>query len=494
MAQDQIEARIQKLHGLREAGITVYPERYERTHTLEEAASLAEGTKGVRLAGRLVALRSFGKLTFGHLLDLKGRLQVAFERKTLGDEVYACFSKFVDVGDFLGAEGEIFRTRTGELTLRAASFTFLGKTIRPLPEKWHGLVDIEACYRQRYLDLIMNPETRKRFLMRTRLVKALRDFLDAHGFLEVETPALLAKASGALARPFTSHHQALDMEVFLRIAPETYLKRLVVGGYDRVYEFARCFRNEGISAQHLQDFTMLEYYCAYWNFEDNMKFTQELLQKSVEEALGTTKFSFRGKEIEFAGDWTRVSFRDLLLRDADLDISRFHEAGALLAQIRRRKIPIEEERPETLSRANLIDAVYKAASRPKLVQPTFLTGHPIEISPLARSNDGDPNIVDRFQLVVSGWEIINAYSELVDPFDQRQRLEEQARARAEGDEEAMVMEEDYLLAMEHGMPPISGWGMGLDRLVALLAGEENIKQVVWFPLLRPHPSGVDPRD
>ena len=494
MAEDQKAARLQKLESLRKAAVPVYPERYERTHTLKEAMSLAEETKGVRLAGRLVALRSFGKLTFGHLQDLEGRLQVAFARQTLGEEPYALFTKLIDIGDFIGAEGEIFRTRTGELTLRAERFTFLGKAIRPLPEKWHGLTDIEACYRQRYLDLIMNPETRKRFLMRTRLVKAIRDYLDAHGFLEVETPALLAKASGALARPFVSHHQALDMEVFLRIAPETYLKRLVAGGYDRVYEFARCFRNEGVSAQHLQDFTMLEYYCAYWNFEVNMKFTQEMLQKSVQQTLGTTKFRFRENEIDLAGDWPRVSFRDLLMRDADLDIHRFPEAADVLKEIRRRKIPIEAEEPQKLGRASLIDAVYKAVSRPKLVQPTFLTGHPIEISPLARSNDHDPKIVDRFQLVISGWEILNAYSELVDPAEQRRRLEEQARARAEGDEEAMVMEEDYLLAMEHGLPPISGWGMGIDRLVALLAGEENVKQVVWFPLLRPQSSDSDPRD
>ncbi|MEE9219293.1 MAG: lysine--tRNA ligase [Acidobacteriota bacterium] len=487
MAQDQIEARIQKLRALKEAGITAYPERYERTHTLEEAMSLAEGAKGVRLAGRLTSIRSFGKLTFAHMQDLGGRLQIAFERKTLGDEAHAMFSKFVDIGDFLGVEGEIFRTRTGELTLRAAKLTFLGKSIRPLPEKWHGLVDIEACYRQRYLDLIMNPETRSRFLMRTRLIKAIRDYLDTHGFLEVETPALLAKASGALARPFVSHHQALGMDVYLRIAPETYLKRLIVGGYDRVYEFARCFRNEGISAQHLQDFTMLEYYCACWNYEDNMKFTQALIQHAVRQALGTTKVRFRGQEIEFAGEWPRVSFRDLLLRDAELDIARSADAPALLAEIRRRKIRLEEEHPERLGRASLIDAIYKAVSRPRLVQPTFLTGHPIEISPLARRNDRDPGIVDRFQLVAAGWEIVNAYSELVDPFDQRQRLEEQARARVAGDEEAMVMEEDYLLAMEYGMPPISGWGMGIDRLTALLAGEENIKQVVWFPLLRPLP-------
>ena len=431
MAEDQKAARLQKLESLREAGVPVYPERYERTHTLKEAMSLAEGTQGVRLAGRLVALRSFGKLTFGHLQDLEGRLQVAFERQTLGEELYALFTKHIDIGDFISAEGEIFRTRTGELTLRAERFTFLGKAIRPLPEKWHGLTDIEACYRQRYLDLIMSPETRKRFLMRTRLVKAIRDYLDAHGFLEVETPTLLAKASGALARPFVSHHQALDMEVFLRIAPETYLKRLVAGGYDRVYEFARCFRNEGVSAQHLQDFTMLEYYCAYWNFEDNMKFTQEMLQQSVQQTLGTTKFTFRQNKIDLAGDWTRVSFRDLLMKDADLDINRFPEAGGLLKEIRRRKISIEAEEPQKLGRASLIDAIYKATSRPKLVQPTFLTGHPIEISPLARSNDRDPKIVDRFQLVISGWEILNAYSELVDPAEQRRRLEEQARSRAE---------------------------------------------------------------
>ncbi len=488
MAQDQVEVRIQKLRALAESGVPVYPERYERTHTLEEAAKLAEGTRGVRLAGRLISLRAFGKLTFGHLHDLKGRLQLAFERQTLGEEAYARFEKHVDVGDFIGAEGEIFRTRTGELTLRASAFTFLGKAIRPLPEKWHGLVDLEACYRQRYLDLVMSQETRARFLLRTRVVKAMRDFLDAHAFVEVDTPVLLAKASGALARPFASHHRALDMQVYLRIAPETYLKRLVVGGYDRVYEMARCFRNEGISAQHLQDFTMLEFYAAYWNYDDCMKFTQKLIQQVVREATGGTKVKFRGQEIDFGGEWPRVSFRELLERDAGIDIARFPEPAALLAEARRRRIGLEDEAPERLSRAGLIDAVYKAVSRPKMAQPTFLTGHPIEISPLARRNDREPAIVDRFQLVVAGWEIVNAYSELVDPSDQRRRLEEQARARAAGDEEAMVMEEDYLLAMEHGMPPIAGFGMGVDRFVALLAGEENLKQVVLFPLMKPLPA------
>ena len=489
MAQDLIEVRSRKLRELAESGLAVWPERYERTHTLEQAMALREGTQGVRLAGRLISLRAFGKLTFGHLHDLKGRLQVAFERQTLGEEAHDRLQRFVDIGDFVGVEGEIFRTRTGELTLRAASFTFLGKAVRPLPEKWHGLVDIEACYRQRYLDLIMNEDTRRRFLLRTRVVKALRDAFDAQGFLEVETPVLTAKASGALARPFVSHHRALDMDVFLRIAPETFLKRLIVGGYDRVYEFARCFRNEGISTQHLQDFTMLEYYAAYWSHEDSMRFTRELIQRVVSEAMGGLKIRFRGADIDLSGDWPRVSFGDLLKRDADLEIARFPQARELLAEVRRRRIPLEAEHPEKLGRAGLIDAIYKTVSRPKIVQPTFLTGHPIEISPLARRNDRDPAMVDRFQLLVGGWEIVNAYSELVDPFDQRARLEEQARARAAGDEEAMVMEEEYLQAMEHGMPPISGWGMGIDRFVALLAGEENVKQVVWFPLLKPLPAG-----
>ena len=489
MAEDQIQARAQKLRALAESGTPVYPDRYARTHTLAQAMALAEGTKGVRIAGRLAGLRSFGKLTFGHLQDLQGRVQVAFERQSLGDAEYERFARLVDIGDFVGAEGEIFRTRTGELTLRAARFMFLGKALRPLPEKWHGLVDIEACYRQRYLDLIMSPETRRRFLLRTRLVKLIRDYFDAQGFLEVETPVLSTKASGALAQPFVSHHRALDMDVFLRVAPETYLKRLIVGGYDRVYEFARCFRNEGISTQHLQDFTMLEYYCAWWNYEDSMKFTQDMVQDVVREALGSTKVQFRGQEIDFGGEWPRASFRELLKRDADLDVTRFSETHDLLAEVRKRKIALEVEEPEKLSRANLIDAAYKAVSRPKLVQPTFLTGHPIEISPLARRSDRDPSIVDRFQLVAGGWEIVNAYSELVDPQDQRRRFDEQARARAAGDEEAMMMEEEYLLAMEHGMPPISGWGMGIDRFVALLAGEENVKQVVLFPLLRPLTSG-----
>ncbi len=361
------------------------------------------------------------------------------------------------------------------------------KALRPLPEKWHGLQDQELRWRQRYLDLVMNEETRERFRKRTRVVKVMREFLDAHGFEEVETPVLVPHASGAMARPFVARHNALDMDVYLRIAPETYLKRLIVGGYDRVYEFARCFRNEGMDPSHLQDFTMLEWYAAYWNFADNMDFTERLVQHTLERVAGGLKLSFAGKETDFSGTWPRRRLRDIIAEDCGIDIDRERTADDLREAMRRAGIRLELKpgEVERLSRGNLIDQLYKKVSRPKIANPVFVTSHPADLSPLARRNDENPEVADRFQLVVHGWEIVNAYSELVDPIDQRRRLEEQAAARRQGDEEAMVMEEDYLVAMEYGMPPVSGFGMGIDRFCALLTGQENLRDVVLFPLMRP---------
>ncbi|HYC79352.1 MAG TPA: lysine--tRNA ligase [Planctomycetota bacterium] len=482
--EDQREVRVQKLARLRDAGINPYPERFDRTHLLAEAQSLPPGTKPVRVSGRLMTVRVMGKLSFATLSDVSGRCQISVQRDDVGEAFYRdVWKKLIDLGDFVGVEGEAYVTNAGEPTIRASSITFLGKTLRPLPEKWHGLSDRETCYRQRYLDLAMNRETLERFLLRSRIVKSMRTFLEEHRFVEIDTPALAPKASGAAARPFKSRHHALDMEVFLRIAPETYLKRAVVGGFDRVFEFARCFRNEGMDPSHLQDFTMLEWYAAYWNYEDNMRFTQALVQHVVRETLGTTRMTLRGREVDFGGEWPRYGFRDLILRDAGIDIDAFPDADALRAEIRRRGVELEDV--DDLGRGNLIDQLYKKVSRPKLVGPAFLTEHPVDLSPLARRNDARPQVCDRFQLVVAGWEIVNAYSELVDPLDQRRRFEEQARLKESGDEEAMDMDEDYLLAMEHGMPPMSGFGLGIDRFCCLLSDQDNLRDVVLFPLMRP---------
>ncbi len=490
MANDQREVRLKKLEALRAEGVRPYADRYPTTHTLDEArkeAEKAEGTK-VRVAGRVLTSRAFGKLTFAHLQDRSGRCQVALDATHVGDDALSRFDRLVDLGDFVGVEGTTFRTKKGEPTVRATSWTFLSKALRPLPEKWHGLSDRETCYRERHLDLLVNPETRERFRMRTRLIRELRAYLDAHGFEEVDTPVLATKATGALARPFLTRHNALDIECALRIAPETWLKKCVAGGIDRVYEVARCFRNEGMDPSHLQDFTMVEWYCAYWDFRDNMDFTQALVLHMVDAATGTRKVRWGGNDIDFSPPWPRVAMRDLIAKDSGIDYDRCPDAASLRREIAAKGIVLDRDDLDVLGRGPLIDVLYKKVSRPRLVSPVFVTSHPIDLSPLARRNDDDPRVTDRFQLVVNGWEIVNAYSELNDPVDQRRRFEEQMAARAAGDEEAMEIDEDYLRCMEHGMPPMSGWGMGLDRFVCLLTGQENLRDAVLFPLMKPLPT------
>ncbi|MFQ5654228.1 MAG: lysine--tRNA ligase [Planctomycetota bacterium] len=489
MSEERIRAvKLEKITRLREQGVSPYPERFARTHTLAEASRLDEGTEGVRAAGRIISRREFGKLTFFDLMDIEGRLQVSLQQDEIGRESFRSFAKLVDIGDFVGVVGEIYRTRVGQITVKAGAWQLLGKTLHPLPEKYHAIADGELRTRRRYLDLIMDGESRRRFLLRGRLVRSLRSHLDESGFHEVDTPVLCTSPSGALATPFVTHHNALDMPLYLSIAPETYLKRCIVAGYDRVYEFARVFRNEGIDPSHLQDFTMLEYYVAYWNYIDNMSFTEELIRRTLAECLGSLRIEAGEESIDLGEDWARRAFGELIDEHAGIDIDKHPDAESLRAAIASRGIPLEGSgrgEIDKLGRGSLVDLLYKKMCRPKLRQPTFVTDHPIELSPLARRRDGDAAIADRFQLVVRGWEILNAYSELVDPIDQRRRLEEQARLRAAGDEEAMPMDHDYLLAMEHGMPPISGWGMGIDRFAALACGVENLRDVVLFPLMRP---------
>jgi lysyl-tRNA synthetase, class II len=488
MAEQSLrDVRIEKRNLLEKEGIQVHPDRFARTHTLREIMALADGTP-VRAAGRVGQLRKFGKLTFATLEDFDGHIQIALVRDALDADPevskrkYELFSKSVDRWDFLGVAGEMYHTDKGELTIRVRDWTFLGKTLHPPPNKYQGVKDIETNWRKRYLDLVSNEETRERFRIRTRATQAIREFLNANGFVEVETPILNTQQSGALARPFFSHHNALDMEVVLRIAPETYLKRLVVGGYDRVYEFARCFRNEGLAASHLQEFTMLEFYAAYWNYEDNMSFTEELIRHAIQASVGTLQIERGGRTIDFAQPWPRRRLSELILEHSGIDIDRYKDAASLRAAIFAAKVELDN--PDA-GRGSLIDQLYKRTARPTLVQPTFIVGHPVDLSPLARRNDANPDAVDRFQLVVDTWEVINAYSELVDPLDQRQRFEEQAALRTGGDDEAMPLDEDYLTAMEFGMPPISGWGMGIDRFVALLTDAPNLRDVVWFPLMKP---------
>lgn len=463
-----------------------YPERYETNYTLKEASTLEDGIKDVRVAGRIVFMRKMGKLSFLKLRDIEGDLQVSIKIDLVGEEKYKFFKTMIDLGDFIGVVGEIFTTQTGEKTLRADDFTFLGKALKPLPEKFHGVTDPEICYRNRYLDLIMNESTRKRFLLKYEFIKEIRRFLEDDGYIEIETPVLSNKASGASARPFTAHHNALDIDVYLRIAPETYLKRAVVGGFTKVFEFARCFRNEGIDATHLQDFTMLECYAAYYNYKDNMILLENMLKTVIQKVFGTLQVTINDKVVDLSKKWETVSFRDLILKYADIDIKKFNTKESLLTEIKNKKISFEtEDDIETLGFGNLVDALYKKVARPSLIEPTFLIEHPIELSPLARANDEDKTLTDRFQLVINGAEIINAYSELVDPMDQEARLLHQAELKANGDTEAMMMDYDYINAMEYGMPPISGWGMGIDRVLQVLTGVDNIKDNILFPLMRP---------
>ena len=382
--------------------------------------------------------------------------------------------------------GEIFTTHTGEKTLRADDFEFLGKALKPLPEKFHGLSDIETIYRNRYVDLIMNEESRTKFLFRSNLIREIRNFLNNNGYIEIETPILNNKASGALAKPFITHHNALDIDLYLRIAPETYLKRAIVGGFTKVFEFARCFRNEGIDATHLQDFTMLEGYGAYLNYKDNMKFLREMIQTVVMNLFGKLELTIEGKTIDISGEWESISMRDLILKHSNIDIYEYNTKEKLLEKIKSEKLEIDSETPlESLGYGNLVDQLYKKVARPFVLGPVFLTEHPISLSPLARANDLNKELTDRFQLIMNGAEIINAYSELVDPMEQEKRLIEQANLKANGDDEAMMMDYDYIEAMEYGMPPISGWGIGIDRLVQILTNSDNIKDTIMFPLMKP---------
>lgn len=463
-----------------------YPERFEITHEIVDAKELADDTTGVRVAGRIVLMRKMGKMAFLTIGDILGKIQISIKMDVVGEERYQEFKEIFDLGDFIGVEGDVFTTHTGEKTVRANSFEFLGKALKPLPDKFHGLEDQEIIYRNRYVDLITNDDSKKVFLFRSRFIKEIRDYLDNMGYIEIETPILNNKASGATARPFTTKHNALDIDLFLRIAPETYLKRAIVGGFTKVFEIARCFRNEGMDTTHLQDFTMIEGYGAYLNYKDNMKLLREMLQTTIENLFGTLEIQVGDKMVDLSGEWPAVSFRDLILKHSNIDIKEYNTKELLLEKIKADKIEIESETPlANLGYGNLIDQLYKKVARSHVINPIFLTEHPIDLSPLARANDDDANLTDRFQLVINGAEIINAYSELVDPIEQESRLLNQANLKASGDEEAMPMDYDYIEAMEYGMPPISGWGMGIDRLVQLLTNSENIKDVVMFPLMKP---------
>lgn len=461
-----------------------FTDRFEKEHALGDVSAMEDGRKGIKTAGRVVALRTMGKALFAQLFDFSGKAQIYVRRDPESPAAFDQFTGEVSIGDFVGVEGEIFTTRTGEKTINVSSFQLLNKSLHTLPEKFHGIEDIETRYRRRYLDVIMNEDTRFVFAKRIQIVKTMRRFLEDANFLEVETPVLQTTPSGALAKPFYTHHNALDLDMTLRIAPETWLKRLIGAGFDRVYEFAKCFRNEGISAAHLQEFTMLEFYAAYWNWDDQRRFCTEMMRHIIKEVFGREKVTVRGHEVDFSGEWPVYTLAELIQRDTGLDVMELTTKPKLVLAMQKKGLEVDEDL-NAISWPNLVDALYKKYSRPKLIQPCFVTKYPAEMGPLARKNPEDGRFVDLFQFLVTGIELIKAYSELVDPIDQRGRFEEQAEARAGGDDEAMPMDEDFLTAMEHGFPPISGVGIGIDRLVSVLCEKDNIKEAVFFPLMKP---------
>jgi len=436
----------------------------------------------VSLAGRLVSFRAMGKALFGHIQDLTGKIQIYLKKDLLGEEKLKFFNDYVDVGDIVGVRGKLFRTKTGELTVEVEEFQLLSKSLLPLPEKWHGLKDTEVRYRQRYLDLIANPEARRIFRLRAKLISELRRFLESEGFLEVETPILQPVASGANARPFKTYHNFLETELYLRIAPELYLKRLIVGGFPRVYEIGKNFRNESVDRTHNPEFTMVEFYAAYWDYHDLVKFTEELLAHLVEKTLGTLKVKYGEWELDFTPPFKKVRYFDLLKEKTGKDKDFFLKD---LEGLRKLAKELEVPEAEKLTHAKLIDKVFEKVAEEELIQPTFVLDFPRLLSPLAKTHREDPDLVERFELFVARQEVANAYTELNDPIDQKERFLEQLKEKQAGDEEAMEMDEDFIKALAYGMPPTAGEGIGVDRLAMILAGADSIREVILFPQLKP---------
>ncbi len=480
---EQRSVRIQKLEALRESGVNPYPYKYNVSHSTREVIDdfdkLESGKQVISTAGRLMTKRVMGKASFCHIQDDSGQIQLYMKRDVLGDDEYALF-KQLDVGDIIGCTGTAFRTKKGEMSIWVESFELLAKSLRPLPEKWHGLKDIEVRYRQRYLDLISNRDVKKIFLARTKIIQAIRNFLDGKGFVEVETPILQPLYGGGSAEPFTTHHNRLGMELYLRIADELYLKRLIIGGFEKVYEVCKDFRNEGLDRLHNPEFTMVELYQAYVDYNDIMELMQKLLTHVAGIVPGSTTISYQGHEIDLSSEWPRLSILDAIRKYADIDVSTLDDSE-LVRECKARGIGIEESR----GRAKIIDDIFTEKVQPNLIQPTFVTDHPVEMSPLAKIHRDDPKLTERFELFVCGMEMANAFSELNDPIDQRRRFDMQRELSKQGDAEAHVLDEDFLRALEYGMPPTGGLGFGVDRMVMLLTDQTNIREVLLFPQLKP---------
>lgn len=484
-----LQQRYEKARALEASGLDLFPNDFRKDTSVQDIVSQygswsSEELEGLQtrfaLAGRIMTLRSFGKATFFHLQDQSGQIQIFVQKKNLGEENYSYFKKY-DIGDIVGVQGSLFRTRKGELTLDAEMVRLVSKSLRPLPEKYHGLKDVEARYRQRYLDLAVNPQTQEIFRTRTRIIKGIREFLDRRDFLEVETPMMQLVPGGAEAKPFTTYHNALDLELYLRIAPELYLKRLLVGGLEKVYEINRNFRNEGISTQHNPEFTMLELYWAYVDYTHLMQLTEELFSELALSILGGQVVSYQGSEVDLTPPWPKLTFHQALEELGGLGPEDYQDWARARDLVQKHGENVQEKEKLGKLQTKLFDLLVE----PQLIQPHFIVSYPTDVSPLSRKNEANPSLTDRFELFMAGREMANAFSELNDPRDQRQRFQEQARAKTGGDEEAHFLDEDYLVALEHGMPAAAGEGIGIDRLTMLFTDSPSIREVILFPLLKP---------
>jgi lysyl-tRNA synthetase class 2 len=480
------EERLDSLNRIRARGIDPYPHSYHPSHTVREAMTLFEqqgaSSQEISLAGRIMSKRSIGKMSFLDIRDSSGKIQLSLRYDLLGREKYE-FLGDIDIGDIIGAKGKLFLTKSGELTMEASDFAMLSKSLRPLPEKWHGLADVEKRYRQRYLDLISNEENKNIFILRSKIITAIRSFLDKRGFIEVETPVLQPHAGGALARPFVTHHHALDEDLYLRIALELHLKRLVVGGFDKVYEIGRTFRNEGISVEHNPEFTLLECYEAYSDYDDMMRLVEEMLMNIAQEVLGNTKLVCSGQTIDLGLPWQRLYLREAVKNHCGIDFEDYPDAASLKTRMAELGMEVDPSK----GKGRLIEDLLSNFVEPNLIQPTFLLDYPVEMSPLAKRKRGDDQLVERFEGFVAGMEIANAFTELNDPLEQRERFHQQLKEKV-ADEEVEIADEDFLQALEYGMPPTGGLGIGIDRLVMLLTGQQSIREVILFPQLRTKPT------
>ena len=479
------EQRLGSLSKIRARGIDPYPHSYHPSHTVREAITLfeqqGESSQDISLAGRIMSRRSMGKMSFLDIRDSSGKIQLSLRYDFLGRERYE-FLQDIDIGDIIGAEGKLYRTKAGELTLEVSDFAMLCKSLRPLPEKWHGLADVEKRYRQRYLDLISNEESKSIFTLRSKIITAIRSFLDKQGFMEVETPVLQPHAGGALARPFVTHHHSLDEDLYLRIALELHLKRLVVGGFDKVYEMGRAFRNEGISVRHNPEFTLLECYQAYSDYNDMMRLVEEMFVHIAQEVLGNTNLACNGKTIDLGLPWQKLYLREAIKEYRGIDFEDYPDAASLGTRMAEMGMEVEPGK----GRGRLIDELISTFVEPNLIQPTFLLDYPVEMSPLAKRKRGDDRLVERFEGFVAGMEIANAFTELNDPLEQRERFHQQLKEQA-ADEEVEIADEDFLQALEYGMPPTGGLGIGIHRLVMLLANQQSVREVILFPQLKTKP-------